>query len=206
MSHDLRAPLRTIQFHITNAGRAGEDAAKRDEAHALATKALLGMNERIEGLLQLASVGRGALQVADVDLAPLAEAAIEGLRREDPERRVETRIQRPLVVHGDPALLRSVMENLVSNAWKFSGERDPAVIEVGRAPEGHVFVRDNGVGFDPQQAARLFQPFERIGGADGPAGMGIGLATVRRIVERHGGRVWANSSPGQGAEFCFALA
>lgn len=205
VSHDLRAPLRAIQYHITTAGRAGDDASKRDEALGLANKALLDMNERIEGLLQLASVARGALQVGAVDLASLAEAAIQGLRRDHPERQVEARIQRPLIVHGDEALLRSVIENLVSNAWKFSAERVPALIEVGRAPEGHVFVRDNGSGFDPKRAARLFQPFERIGPAQGPAGMGIGLATVRRIVERHGGRVWATSSPGNGAEFCFSL-
>jgi len=131
------------------------------------------------------------------------------LRQRAPDRSAEIRIQDDLVVHGDPRLLRALVENLLGNAWKFTTRRCPARIEVGRrsgeANEAVYFVRDNGAGFDMAYADKLFGAFERFHAADEFPGTGIGLATVKRIVQRHGGRVWAEGVVDAGATFFFTL-
>ena len=131
-----------------------------------------------------------------------------GLSSANPERRPEVTIQAGITARGDPGLLRVVLENLLSNAWKFSGMNPHARIEFGadETPEGRgYFVRDNGVGFDMRHAASLFQPFHRLHPAGQFEGTGVGLATVQRIGRRHGGRIWADSEEGKGATFYFTL-
>jgi len=131
------------------------------------------------------------------------------LRRQSPERQVKLVIEPGLLVQGDPTLLRVVLENLLGNAWKFSGKAEHARVEVGLLRDGAeatFFVRDNGAGFDMRYASKLFGAFQRLHSADEYQGTGIGLATVQRIVHRHGGRIWADANPGKGAVFFFTLA
>lgn len=138
----------------------------------------------------------------------MAEDILANLRDLEPHRQVRAVIQPGLVVRGDRSLLRILLENLLSNAWKYTGRRDEARIELGaRAENGHqvFFVRDNGVGFDMAHVGHLFQPFHRLHAMTAFPGTGIGLATVERIVRRHGGRVWAEGELGKGATFSFVL-
>jgi light-regulated signal transduction histidine kinase (bacteriophytochrome) len=144
----------------------------------------------------------------DVDLSALAAAVMAELTRADPGRPVEVHIAQGLRARGDPALLRLLLENLLGNAWKFTGHETPARIEVGVERDGDrlaYYVRDNGVGFDMAYADKLFGAFQRLHGATEFPGTGIGLATVQRIILRHGGQVWAHSTVGQGATFFFTL-
>jgi signal transduction histidine kinase len=130
------------------------------------------------------------------------------LQQREPHRVVEVRIEAPAVVHGDPKLLRSLLENLIGNAWKFTSGAERAHIEFGTDTvdgEPAYFVRDDGPGFDMSFAAKLFEPFQRAHGVDEYPGTGIGLATVKRIVERHGGRVWVESAEGRGTTFYFTI-
>jgi signal transduction histidine kinase len=166
------------------------------------------MDQLVGDLFALSTVTRGELQRSPVDLGALAESIVGNLRRGTPEREVRLQVSGPAIARGDPGLLRVVLENLLGNAWKFTGQRADASIELGcleSASERTFFVRDNGAGFDAANAAKLFTPFQRQHSASEFAGTGIGLATVQRIVHRHGGRVWAESSVGQGATFFFTL-
>lgn len=210
IAHDLRAPLR----HIDGFARVLlEDYAKQlDETGRDYLQRILAashrMAELIEDILELAKVSRIHLRQMEVDLSASAECVAGELRRANPDRRVEFVIQPGLIAVGDARLLRLVLENLLSNAWKFTRKRDAAKIEFGAEEvEGRTafFVRDNGVGFDPQYAANLFKPFERLHHSDDFEGTGIGLAIVKRVVERHGGRVWAVGIEGRGATFYFRL-
>jgi signal transduction histidine kinase len=143
-----------------------------------------------------------------VDLSVISARVVENLRSAGPRREVSVEIQSPMRVQGDPRLLANVMENLIGNAWKYSANRARAEITVSleATSEGEAcVVRDNGVGFDMRDANRLFDAFHRAGSHEFVEGHGIGLATVRSIVELHGGKVWAVSSPGQGASFFFTL-
>jgi light-regulated signal transduction histidine kinase (bacteriophytochrome) len=145
---------------------------------------------------------------SSVDLGELARAVAQALARQAPDRQVESVIAPGLVAEGDPALVRVLLENLLANAWKYTGKNPRARIEVGRqGAEGReeFFVRDNGAGFDPAYAAKLFQPFQRLHRPDEFEGHGIGLATVLRIVHRHGGDVRAEGAVGRGATFYFTL-
>jgi signal transduction histidine kinase len=144
-----------------------------------------------------------------VDLSALGEEIGNALSRRDPGRQVELVVQEGLTVRGDEALLRSVLENLLDNAWKFTSRHERARIELGVREEGGqpiFFVRDDGAGFDPSYAQDLFRPFERLHKESDFPGTGVGLAIVQRIVRRHGGRVWAEGLPEQGATFSFTLA
>jgi signal transduction histidine kinase len=205
VSHDLRAPLRTITAFSQalledHAGRLGAGKQDLDRICAAAAR----MTILIDDLLQLSRAGRRELVRAPFDIAKHVREIVEELRRADPGRSVEIICPATLPAHGDTRLVRVVLENLVRNAWKFTSKRPAARIEIGGS-NGAYFVRDDGAGFDPGKADKLFQPFQRLHSTDDFEGTGIGLATALRIVARHDGRIWATSAPGQGATFRFTL-
>ena len=210
VSHDLRAPLRAIEgFSAILAERLG-DRLDAEEAGYLQRirRAVDRMGALIEGTLQLSRLSSQAMTRTRVDLSRVAREVVDELQRESPQRQVECVIPESLVADGDAPLLRTAMQHLVGNAWKFSSKKPAARIEVGRQPDGEgaaFFVRDNGAGFDMAFADRLFDAFHRMHGEQEFPGTGIGLATVKRIVARHGGRVWAESRPGDGATFYFTV-
>ena len=210
IAHDLRAPMRAIGG-FTQALREdcqealSEIGRQHIERIALAAER---MSEMTDCLLGLARTGRGPLQLEPLDLAALAREVVEGLRQGDPEREVEVEIEPGLHVTADRRLMRIALENLLSNAWKFTSARSPARIALRRAEaEGKVAyeVRDNGAGFDMAAADHLFTPFTRLHDVERFEGTGIGLATVQRIIRRHGGRIWARAEPERGASFFFTL-
>ena len=210
VSHDLRAPLRSIDGFSQalieeHAGQLDETAMDYLRRIRAATQR---MGELIDDLLDLSRVTRREMRHDDVDLSALATAVMAELTKAAPERPVEVHIAEGLRGHGDPALLRLMLENLLGNAWKFTARETPACIEVGVQRDGDrlaYYVRDNGVGFDIAYADKLFGAFQRLHGATEFPGTGIGLATVQRIILRHGGQVWAHSEVGQGATFFFTL-
>lgn len=210
VSHDLRAPLRSIDGFsqaLIEDNEAQLDDAGRSHLRRIRA-ATQKMAELIDGLLELSRVSRTALQHVEVDLTAIAEQTIERLREQNPARQVDVSIGPSIVVQGDPRLLRIVMENLLENAWKFTSKREAACIEVGRRSmetTTEVFVRDNGAGFDPQYASNLFGAFQRLHPVSEFPGTGIGLATVQRIITRHGGTLRAEASPGRGATFAFTM-
>jgi len=166
------------------------------------------MAQLIEDLLNLSRVSRGALERREVDLSELARQAVAELRGRDPQRRIDVSIRDGMRAQGDARLVRTALENLIGNAWKFSSKADHPRIEVGALADDRrkvFYVRDNGAGFDMAYADKLFSAFQRLHAASEYSGTGIGLATVQRIVRRHGGRVWADAQPGQGAVFFFTL-
>ena len=167
------------------------------------------MGQLIDDLIKLSQVTRGELQRTKVDLTRAAREVIDDLRRDDPDRRVEILIEDGLAAEGDPKLLRVALHNLIGNAWKFTAKQAAARIEVGvsDARDGRpvYVVRDNGAGFDMTYASKLFGAFQRLHSMSDFPGTGIGLATVERVVRRHGGRVWAEGSVGKGAAFFFTL-
>lgn len=169
--------------------------------------ATLDMKQLIASLLNFSRAGRAELRREKIDLSAMAHVVAEQLRLSEPRRRVTFRIARGVTVEGDPGLCRSVLDNLIGNAWKHSLDREDTVIEFGvthQAGRTAYFVRDNGPGFDMAFANRLFACFERLPGTT-VQGHGVGLAIVDRIVSRHGGRVWAESEPGKGATFFFTM-
>jgi signal transduction histidine kinase len=209
MAHDLRAPLRALDgYGYMLEEDYGASLDERGREHLAKLRAASGRMARlIDDLLALARVGRGELRRERVDLSRMARAALDDLRRADPGRRVDARVTDGLVADGDPTLLGLVVQNLLGNAWKFSAQNAVAHLEVGiarRGAESAYFVRDDGAGFDPTYAEQIFGAFRRLHGAE-VEGTGIGLAIVHRIVARHGGRVWAESSPGRGATFYFTI-
>ena len=214
VAHDLRAPLRIIdgfsqvllEDFIGPLGPEGGHALQRIRA------ASERMSHLIDDLLELSRVTRGDLNRTRLDLSALAQAIADELRQRDPERQVEVRIADGIVVRADAALLRAVMENLLGNAWKFTSKTPGAAIEFGTFARTHdnleervYFVRDNGAGFDMAQADQLFKAFQRLHSVEEFPGTGIGLATVQRVIRRHGGQVWAEGAVGQGATFYFTL-
>ncbi|MES2688403.1 MAG: PAS domain-containing protein [Pseudomonadota bacterium] len=208
VSHDLRSPLNTIDgFSRLLSKELGESQSARTEHYLTRIQASVGqMGQLIEGLLSLAHVTRLELRYQPVDLSAISREVLDSLRAHAPARQVHAVVAPGLAAHGDMRLLRSVMENLLGNAWKFSERRERAEIEVGwSADQAAFFVRDNGAGFDMAYAAKLFGTFERLHGVTEFAGTGIGLATVSRVIARHGGRIWAVAAPDQGATFFFTL-
>jgi light-regulated signal transduction histidine kinase (bacteriophytochrome) len=162
----------------------------------------------IDDLLGLARVGRTELRRQQVDLTQMSREILEELRSNEPGRQVDCCVADDLTVHADPALLHIVLDNLLRNAWKFTSKNPQTRIEVGAGQEngtGFFFVRDNGAGFDMSHAGKLFGPFQRLHAADEFQGTGIGLATVQRVIHRHGGKVWARAAVGAGATFYFSL-
>jgi signal transduction histidine kinase len=210
VSHDLRAPLRSIDgwtlalledyaHQLDDRGRTYLERVRAETQH---------MEQLIDDMLSLSRVGRAEMQREPVDLTALAWAIIARLRETGPERLVEFVIQEGLSAVGDPQLLEITLSNLLDNAWKFTGKRPTGVIEFGRMHlEGQpvFFVRDNGAGFDQAYADKLFGAFQRLHKASEFPGTGIGLATVQRILHRHGGRVWAEAAADRGATFYFTL-
>ena len=211
VAHDLRAPLRSIS-NFTLA--LSEDCAdKLDELGLDYLKRIRAssqrMSELIDGILALSRVNRVEFVEEDVNLSSLARSISEQLQRWQPERTVHFQIEEGLVDRGDSQLLRLVLENLLGNAWKFTRELPVARIEFGSLPgegTGRVyFVRDNGAGFDMEYQRKLFGVFQRLHTQQEFEGNGVGLATVQRIVRRHGGHAWGEGRVGQGATFCFTL-
>ncbi|MEW6331780.1 MAG: cache domain-containing protein [Pseudomonadota bacterium] len=211
VSHDLRAPLRSIdgfsQALIEDcAGRLTDECRGHLERIRSATQR---MGTLIDDLLMLSRVTRAEMRRELMDLTQTVRSVIAGLEIVEPGRKVECRVQEHMALDGDPRLMRIVLENLLGNAWKFTQRADPARIEVGSAMDAAgtpvYFVRDNGVGFDMNYADKLFGAFQRLHAASDFPGTGIGLATVQRIIHRHGGRVWAEGETGKGASFYFTL-
>ncbi len=210
VSHDLRAPLRAIDGF--------SQALLEDYRHVLDDRGrdFLGrvraatqrMSQLIMDLLKLSRLTRGELNLGPVDLSAVARAVMLDLRKSQPERKVTVRIAEGLGVRGDAHLLRVALENLLGNAWKFTGKKDEATVEFGAVEvDGTTayFVRDDGAGFDMAYASQLFGTFQRLHSEKEFPGTGIGLSLVQRIVHRHGGSVWAEGALGRGATFYFTL-
>jgi len=210
VSHDLRAPLRTIHgfSRILSKNLAGQlDDEARDNLERICAAAK-HMSQLIDDILKLSKVTRTGLNHESVDLSELARTVIQNLQQAEPDRVVEVIIREGLVVQGDAHLLQVLLDNLLGNAWKFTGKCTAPRIELGvteQEGEPCFFVRDNGAGYDVSFATKLFGAFQRLHGTDEFPGTGIGLATVQRVVNRHGGRVWSVGEVDQGATFYFTL-
>lgn len=210
VSHDLRAPLRSmdgfsqalLEEYAGTLDAQGTDYLRRIRA------ASQRMAQLIDDLLELARLTRSEIRREPVDLSALARAVAADLQKAQPERQVNFRIADAVIAEGDPRLLRVVLVNLLGNAWKFTANRPSATIEFSMSrSDGRpaYVVRDDGAGFDMAYAGRLFGAFQRLHGPSEFEGTGIGLATVQRIIHRHGGRVWAEGEVGKGATFSFTL-
>jgi signal transduction histidine kinase len=210
VSHDLRGPLEVINGfgHILMIEHGSKlDPAARDYVQQI-NLATQRMAELIDDLLNLSRVSTTGMHRERVNLSAIAQSIADQLCRREPSRNVEFVIQNSPAVEGDSRLLRIAMENLLRNAWKYSSTRELARIEFGweeRRGRLAFFVRDNGAGFDPAHADRLFKPFQRLHATSEFPGTGIGLATVQRIIARHGGEVWAEGVVDRGATFYFTI-
>ena len=210
VSHDLRAPLRSIEGFSQAlledyGGRIDETAADYLRRVHAATQRMSGL---IDDLLALSRVSSTEMRRAPVDLSALAAEIVEELRRQESQRAVSVTVEPGMRVQGDPSLLRIALQNLLHNAWKFTGRNGSATIAVGAMQREGVpafFVRDNGVGFDMAYSGKLFGAFQRLHAEAEFPGTGVGLATVRRIIRRHAGSVWADGAVGRGATFYFTL-
>lgn len=207
VSHDLRAPLRAIdgfsQALVEDYGAALDERGQNYLQRV--RKAAQRMADLIDALLRLAKVARVPMRIGDVDISSAAEAVLCELREGEPERQIESVVQPGLRASGEPSLVLVALQNLIGNAWKFTRRTNGARIEVGRGPEGEFYVSDNGAGFDMAYQNKLFGAFQRLHSADDYEGTGIGLATVARIVHRHGGSIRAEGATGKGASFYFTL-
>jgi signal transduction histidine kinase len=211
VSHDLKAPLRTVDgFSEVLLEDFGKSLGEEAKEHLLRIRNACGkMGALIEGLLGLSRVTQRELEYGDVNLSELAAARIRRLRDLDPARKVETTIAKDIRAEADIILVGLVIDNLLDNAWKFTRTVSAARIEFGQQIDKNgervFYVGDNGVGFDPAYADRLFTTFQRLHDPGEYDGEGIGLTTAKRIVNRHGGRIWAESQPNEGATFFFTL-
>jgi light-regulated signal transduction histidine kinase (bacteriophytochrome) len=210
VSHDLRSPLQHINGF---AGLLAEDcdAALGQKGRQYIERIQAGtkqMAELINDLLRLAKLTQTKPNFGKVQLSTIVRNVIDTLKLKDPERQVDVAIEKDVEVVGDSGLLRVAIENLMSNAWKYTAKNPRPVIAFGSIsePDGRTYlVRDNGAGFDMKHAAKLFEPFQRLHGEQEFPGHGIGLATVRKIIRLHGGKIWAQAEPGKGAIFYFTL-
>ncbi|WP_193369459.1 sensor histidine kinase [Pelagibius marinus] len=210
VSHDLRAPLRAIdgfsQALMEDCADALDNTG-RDYLNRV-RRAAQRMGGLIDDLIMLSRVTRADTHMQDVDLSALAERIAQNLRETEPNRQADFAIAPALLAHGDARLLQIVLENLMGNAWKFTAGRVPTRIEIGRCRHDGAdafFIRDNGAGFDIAHADQLFRAFQRLHDAQSFPGTGIGLATVQRIIHKHGGRIWATGEVDRGATFYFTL-
>jgi signal transduction histidine kinase len=211
VAHDLRSPLITIdgfaQVLLENLTETLDDTNKKHLERI--TTAVRRMHRLINDLLGLSKIVRAPMNTTTVDFACIAWEIAHNLEESAPDRKAEFIIAEDICVQGDYGLLRIVVENLMSNAWKFTSRKEATRIEVGKGtdPCGHTvyFVRDNGAGFDPRYASKLFSPFQRLHPESKFTGTGIGLATVQRVIHRHGGQIWAESAVDRGATFFFTL-
>jgi PAS domain S-box-containing protein len=210
ISHDLRAPINRIAgFSAMLEDKYGKtlDESGRDLLMRIGHAGQV-MDQLVGDLLALSTASRGELRRSSIDMGELGKSIVDNLRGAEPQHAVRFETSGDLMASADPGLLRAVLVNLLGNAWKFTGKRDDALVQLGcldSAGERTFFVRDNGAGFDSTKADRLFTPFQRLHSTSDFAGTGIGLATVQRIIRRHGGRVWAESVAGEGATFFFTL-
>jgi signal transduction histidine kinase len=204
LSHDLGAPLRVIdgfsEAVLEELQHAQQDALPADALEYLTTirGAVSRMNEMFDAIRQLHRISQAPLRRVSIDVTALAETIASELREADPSREVRFAVAPGLVANADPALFRTALAHLLQNAWKFTAKRTDAVVSVGREDDLTLFVQDNGAGFDPAGAGRMFTPFQRFHPASEFEGLGIGLAVVRRVVHRHGGRVRARGALQQG--------
>jgi signal transduction histidine kinase/DNA-binding NarL/FixJ family response regulator len=211
LSHDLRSPLSAIDGYSSLL--LSEYANQLDERAKLFLNRLCvasdRMNAQIEHMLSLHQLSQTEIQSQAVNLSKIAQETLANLKANEPNRQVETTIQEGLVVYGDSILLRVVLENLLSNAWKYTSKRQEAKIEFGAVLESEslpkFYVRDNGAGFNMTYAQKLFRPFQRMHSQKEFSGTGIGLASVQRIVQKHGGQIWAEAAVDRGATFYFTL-
>jgi light-regulated signal transduction histidine kinase (bacteriophytochrome) len=214
VSHDLRTPLRTIDgFARVIEEVDGDKLSPQGRGHLRRIIAAVHRMGRLTSdLLALAQVSRAELRLEPVDLSAMARTVADELARSDPDRTVAWHIDDGLQATADPGLMRVVLENLLGNAWKYTGQTANARIEFTRSPAGgadgaeEFCVRDNGAGFDMSYASQLFEPFKRLHRPQEFEGSGVGLATVHRVIERHGGRVRGEGAVGQGATFFFSVA
>ncbi|HVR37692.1 MAG TPA: ATP-binding protein [Thermoanaerobaculia bacterium] len=209
VSHDLRAPLGSVDGFAQALAEYTSDLDEnaRECVHWI-REAARQMRDLIEGLLQMSRLARTDIEQGTVDLTAIARAIGDSLRQAHPEREIDFVVRDGVRVTGDEHLLRAVMENLLSNAWKFTRDASRARVEFGVVEDnGHpaYFVRDNGAGFDPTHASKLFRPFQRLHSMREFEGTGIGLATVQRIIQRHGGTAWAEGDVGKGATIYFTM-
>ncbi len=210
VSHDLRAPLRSMSGFSQILQESAPPGLDEKSRHYLQRihDASLRMSGLIEDLLNLSRIGRSELTARLISLSQIAAEAAAAVRERHPTRDVQVDIAAGLEVNADPRLLRIALENLLSNAWKYTARTPQGRVHVGvRAGENgaEYFVRDNGVGFDMKYADKLFVPFQRLHPEAQFPGSGIGLVTVQRIIARHGGRIWADAKPDEGATFYFTL-
>jgi PAS domain S-box-containing protein len=210
VSHDLRAPLRSINGFSQALLENYKDRLDKQGQHYLErlSAASLRMAELIDDLLLLSHVARVELKKSKIDLTALARSIMQELQKTQPARQVEFVLAPGLAASGDPNLMRTLLENLLSNAWKFTSKKPRARIEFGMTyhdDKPMFFIQDNGAGFDMTYADKLFKPFQRLHSLADFPGTGIGLASVRRIVHRHGGRAWAKGKPNEGATFYFTI-
>ena len=210
VSHDLRAPLRSMSGFSQILQESAPPGLDEKSRHYLQRihDASMRMSGLIEDLLNLSRIGRSELTARPISLSQVAAEAAAAVRERHPKRDVQLDVAPGLEVNADPRLLRIALENLLSNAWKYTARASHASVSVGvqAGENGPVyFVRDNGVGFDIKYADKLFVPFQRLHPESEFPGSGIGLVTVQRIIARHGGRVWADAKPDEGATFYFTL-
>src|SRR5581483_5502431 len=210
ISHDLRAPIRTTTSFSQLLQEDYAACFNEKGRNLLRTiiQSNLRMDQLLNDMLRLSRLSRKEMQWRTVNLSGLAQSIVQNFQRIEPQRNVSVIIAPNLAALGDEALLHIALENLLNNAWKFTGKNSNALVEFGSAEEQgqrFYFVRDNGVGFDMAFAAKIFGVFERLHPESEFPGTGIGLALVQRIVNRHEGQIWARAAPNQGATFCFTL-
>ena len=210
VTHDLRKHLAVINGYCQAILEIYGDTLEEEGKKYLGEiyNGTMRMNQLIDALLKFSATAHGELRREPIDLSGMAKAVAEEQRLVEPARRVTLKIAEGITVNADRNLLQVAMENLLGNAWKYTCKQEEAVIEFGVtevAAESTYFVRDNGPGFDMADAEKLFIPFQRLPDTDAYKGHGIGLATVERIIKRHGGKVWAEGEPGKGATFYFTL-
>jgi light-regulated signal transduction histidine kinase (bacteriophytochrome) len=210
VSHDLRSPLNIVAGY-TQLLQDDYSENLDDEAKAYLERILksaFSMSKLIDDLLQFSRSQRSEIKAETVDLTAMAKEISSDINEREEARKTIFNIQNGLFTQADPNLMQVVLNNLMGNAWKYSGKVEHPVVTFGAKYSGRdttFFIKDNGAGFDMAKADKLFNPFQRLHTSKEFAGTGVGLATVRRIIERHGGRIWAESEPGQGATFYFSL-
>ncbi len=208
LAQDVRGPLKTIDG-LTKALLDGKDLDPSVRGHIMRVRtASRQIGELFDGMQLLFSITRGDMRREEIDLSGVSRQIVQQFRTKEPKRNVEAQVQDHLIVIGDTHMVEILMRNLISNAWNFTRNENPAVIAIGKETvggEARFFVRDNGVGFDMISAHRLFGAFQRLHSQSEFPGQGIGLASAQRIINRHGGRIWAEGAVGDGATFYFVL-
>jgi light-regulated signal transduction histidine kinase (bacteriophytochrome) len=210
VSHDLKAPLRAIDNFSALLLEDRENKLSVNGQHIFERikNNITRMHELIDDLLTLSKITRSELHTEKTDLSVLAENILKNFKKNFSDRSISWYVEHSLIVNADKQLIQIVLENLISNAWKFTAKISDAKIEIGKIEKENqiiFFVRDNGAGFDAQYADDLFRPFKRLHNERDFPGTGIGLATVQRIIQLHGGKIWAESTVGHGATFYFLV-